>query len=901
MAIRWFSLALAAVLAAGAGAGEPRYQVYPTGPAAYGVLRDGRTEMTVGLVCWGPGWKWFRFGGEAKVFKERREVQARTVIGGTDQRIVLRHDARQAGRTRIEMSFQFQVAEDSELTQICLSVRPDGERFGGGASAAYDAEGEATPIQVPIGRGSFGGTFQRLVFRASDGRETALAIEPARPVNSEGGGSGGEARIQLVPERIEAGDWLRTDITLTLPEATRFYERAEDSYQRDDTSDWFPYDIARHGPPIDLSFLNRDDEGEYVKAGSHGFLRVKGDEFAFEDGTPARFWGLNVTAGAALGSPERAEQIAERLARLGCNVARLHHLDSWANPVIDYDHPDGTTQHLSPEGMASLDATVAALKARGIHVILDPWVQRCFKPADGVEPYGAMGQRGNFNLHPYVFFDPRMRALIQKQLRQVWTHVNPRTGLAYKDDPACILTECINEGLMQRGGNHVRAEPYRQRFIQLYEAWAKAHDADPNLGERVITQNYGRDPLRFYVHVCRDFYHAMHDHFRDIGLRIPVNATNWALWTWEILPQADLDFMDAHHYYGGDQIGPGSGLGGLWIEHPPDLPGQPFGKMGRMAVAGKPLTVSECGNNPPKTYRAAYPLGLAAVAALQGWDSITGYAFSQAGSPRGTLSAFEWESDPLSLAATAIGSLILRRGDVRQAEQTVAFTLPDEYKWELHWQEGGARKFSNTRGFNAMLETHKVAVVLGDQDINGRFARVLDPHQAYEYEHEGAAIRSDTGELWRDWKVGVATLDTPRTQAAMGRLGASGTPWQTADCTFAVTTPFAVMALSSLTDEPIAESGRLLLVAAARAQNTGMAFNLPRTKVVERGERPVICEPVIGTVSFRTGQDKLVAHAVAADGSRTPVPIVVRDGIAELRLEAAHKTLFYEIHVPSAD
>ncbi|MFC1806470.1 cellulase family glycosylhydrolase, partial [Planctomycetota bacterium] len=683
--MRTATLALAMAMGwTAALAGEP-IQVYPTGGSDYAVAQDGRTILTLHLACWGPGWKYFGFRGDVTVdAKGLRTVEDTTKIGGTQRDITLRHTARQTAPDRIAFAYEFRAPQDAELTQICLSVRPSQALFGGSQSTAHGPGGATKPIKVPIGRGTLGGTFDRLVFRPRDGKETVLTIDPARAVSSDG-----EARITLVPSAIGAGKVLRTSFVLTLPGPARFFARAEDSYQRDDTSTWFPYDVAKHGTPIDLSFLNKDEKGGTIAAGKHGFLTVTGDEFAFEDGTPVRFWGLNVTAGAALGTPERAEQIAERIARLGCNVVRLHHLDSWANPVIDYDHPDGTTQHLSESGMKALDATVAALKKHGIYVILDPWVQRCFKEADGVADYGSLGKRGNFNLHPYVYFDPRMRELIMKQEEQVWTHVNERTGLAYKDDPACILTECINEGLMQRGGNHVTAEPYREQFIKLYQTWAKANGVNPDIGDRIISQNYGKDNLRFNVHVHRDFYRAMHKHFRDIGLRIPVNATNWALWTWEILPQADLDFMDAHHYYGGDQVGPGSGMGGLWAHHPPDVPGQPFGKMGRMAVAGKPLTVSECGNNPPKTYRSAYPIGLAAVAALQGWDSVTGYAFSQGGRPGGKLGPFEWESDPVTMAATAIGSLLLRRGDVRQAKQTVAFTIPEDYKWELHWQEGG--------------------------------------------------------------------------------------------------------------------------------------------------------------------------------------------------------------------
>ena len=33
------------------------------------------------------------------------------------------------------------------------------------------------------------------------------------------------------------------------------------------------------------------------------------------------------------------------------------------------------------------------------------------------------------------------------------------------------------------------------------------------------------------------------------------------------------------------------------------------------------------------------------------------------------------------------------------------------------------------------------------------------------------SVRSDTGELKRDWKRGIQTIDTPRTQAVSGRIG----------------------------------------------------------------------------------------------------------------------------------
>ncbi len=648
--------------------------------------------------------------------------------------------------------------------------------------------------------------------------------------------------------------------------------------------------------PIDLSFLNKDAEGDYVPAGAHGFLTAEGDRLVFEDGTPARFWGLNITAGAALSSPERAEQLARRLARLGLNVVRLHHLDSWANPIIDYDHPDGTTQHLDPESMRRLDRTIYELKRHGIYVVPDPWVQRCFKEADGVRDYGHLGQRGNFNLHPYIYFDDRMQELIRKQWRQVWTHENEFTGLAYKDDPALVMTEVINEGLMI-GLDGVTQPYYRQEVLDLYGQWAKEHDGLPAEEADIFGKNYGENNISFLMWLHRRFYDRSYEFFRELGVRIPINATNWAHFTWVMAAQAGQDLMDCHHYYAGNQIGPGHGVGGLWVSHPPGLPGTPFGKIGGFAVAGRPVGSSECGNNPPKTYRAAYHLGLAAVAALQGWDCFTGYAYSQSGRPRNTLSAFEWETDPSTLASVAAGALVFRRGDVSPARQTVVLRLPEQELYQLRWQDGGAKQYWNTAGFNAALEQHRLVVELPGHPAEGLDpVRVLSPEDCWEYEHPGSELRSDTEQLWRDWELGVGTLDTPRSQAAYGKLGESARAWQTSDCTFEITTPFAVTFVSSLTEQPIRESDHLLLVAAARAENTGMAFNMAGTDIVEQGRPPVIAEPVVGTVRIQTSAEVLLVRPVMADGSPGPgTPIPVQDGSATIELKPSHRTIFYRI------
>ncbi|MGD8237271.1 MAG: cellulase family glycosylhydrolase [Armatimonadota bacterium] len=883
---------LTPIILSSCGAPAEPWRMYPEGGLTYTVLKDDTVYLQVAIAPWGPNWKYFSFRGSATASADGlRTFDQTTTIGGTDKQLRLNHTAGREDARSVALTYELSVPEQAELTQICATVSPAGRFFSAGSCVARLTGGEEKQVKLPFGRGNVGDSVAALILRDGDGNETTLTLRPARPVSLDG-----EGRIQLVGAGLPAGETRRTEITLSLPAAVQFFAAEQDTWQRSDTADWFPYPVGPEGVPIDLSFLNKDAQGNFIPAGVHGFLTVDGDRFVFEDGTPARFWGLNLTAGAALGSEERAAQLAERLARLGCNIVRFHHLDSWANPIIDYNHADGTTQHLNAAPLRVLDKTIVELKQRGIYVVLDPWVQRCFKAADGVADYGNLGKRGNFNLHPYIYFDDRMQELIRKQWEQVWTHVNEFTGVAYKDEPAIVMTEVINEGLFTSAGG-VKQDFYRTELLQRYDAWAKENDGVPAAKTTIFTENYGENNLKFFTDVHRKFYADSHQFFRGLGLRIPINATNWAHWTWVMAAQTDLDFMDSHHYYGGNQIGPGHGLGGLWLNHPPGLQASPFGKIAGFAVPGKPLKSSECGNNPPKTYRAAYQLGLAAVASFQGWDSFTGYAFSQGGRPDSTLSAFEWETDPASIASVAAGALIFRRGDVAPARETVVMQLPEEEVWTLRWQNGAEKQYWHTAGFNAAIEQHKVLVCLpGEPVAPHKPIQVLTVEDAFAYKHPNTELRSDTGELWRDWELGVGVIDTPRTQVAYGRLGESGRSWKTGDCTFDISTPFAVTALSSLTDDGIAGSRKLLLTALARAENTGMAANMSRTKIVSQGKAPVIAEPVVGTITFRTSHSALALYPINVDGARAPaVSVPVKGGTATVELKSSYRTIFYEI------
>ena len=72
-------------------------------------------------------------------------------------------------------------------------------------------------------------------------------------------------------------------------------------------------------------------------------------------------------------------------------------------------------------------------------------------------------------------------------------------------------------------------------------------------------------------------------------------------------------------------------------------------------------------------------------------------------------------------------------------------------------------------------------------------------------------VRSDTGELIRNWKYGIQTIDTPKTQAVSGWI--EGKTLKTRDASFLFRTKKATVALSSLDNQPLSSSHFILITA----------------------------------------------------------------------------------------
>ncbi|MBI2479516.1 MAG: cellulase family glycosylhydrolase, partial [Planctomycetia bacterium] len=226
-------------------------------------------------------------------------------------------------------------------------------------------------------------------------------------------------------------------------------------------TDTFPFVIS-YDSPDNITNLSRWLE---APAGKHGHVRVQEGQFVADVGR-IRLWGTNLCFEACFPTHEQAERLATRLARFGINVVRMHHMDSysiWGN----------SENHLTidPNKLERLDYLIDQLKRRGIYTNLNLHVSRSFGPKEG---FVAQEQRPNYD-KGLDNFEPRMIELQRKYARDLLTHVNPHTGLAYTQDPAIAFVEINNENALfdqwSRGELDTLPEPYAATFREQWNAW----------------------------------------------------------------------------------------------------------------------------------------------------------------------------------------------------------------------------------------------------------------------------------------------------------------------------------------------------------------------------------------------------------------------------------------------
>ncbi len=657
-------------------------------------------------------------------------------------------------------------------------------------------------------------------------------------------------RAEVVIGFVEnSGTCYIADVSLTVIDGdTSFDPKAEGTTDR---RGWWSFTAAEspaEGTAVDVSsFLD-------APAGKHGFLKTKGSHFVFDDGTPARFWGFDIMGSECFPNHKTAERLAARLARMGANIVRLHHMDApWARPNI-FNNRFDDTQHLSAASLERLDYFLFQLKKRGIYVYLDWLVNRKFKAGDHVADWKLIDDGAKIVAH----FNPRIIELQKKYMAQLLGHKNPYTGLFLRDEPQIVLSEVINEdSLFYEDWYYLVPPRYLNELRKLCRGIEPA--ADP-----------GRHPfdaptLRALYRIESEYYRSMRTYLKQIGLRCPTTGSNhWENLGPALLADSETDYIDRHYYWDHPKDGFGyiREFDNLSMLTHPDLSFVP--DLAATRVAGKPFVVTEwcfCWIN---DFISEAPLMGAAYASLQDWNVMIWFDISATAPGNRMENEFDMANKPHLFAQWPAAALMFYRRDLKPLQQTVIGRItPDALLTGL----------SMSSSLNPADSLDKQVMV----QIGKEFRPVAPPE---DYPDN----ISTPGMIW-DADAGTFTVSSAGTSAATGFLGGSGT-FDMAGVQVRVQTPFCSIWLTALDSQPANASKHLLLTLTSHVENTGMTFNGARTHLTSPGHSPLLVEPVQAALTFPS---EVTVYPLAQDGRRG-------SGFRTVTLQTgSHNTFWYEI------
>jgi hypothetical protein len=566
--------------------------------------------------------------------------------------------------------------------------------------------------------------------------------------------------------------------------------------------------------PVDLSFLDAADS----PAGKHGFLRTRGDQLVFEDGTVARFWGANLTAHSLFDTPSDDVKLqAHRLSQLGFNIVRIHHHDSdWVDPNIFGDAKADSTRNLSSAMLERLDWWIKCLGDEGIYVWLDLEVGRRLKSGDGIEGFDEI-RRGKHSagLAGYSYVNDSIRSAMQRFNEAYLDHRNVFTNLRYKEDPAIVALLISNENdLTNHYGNALLPRQNVPWHTAIYLKEAAGFAAAHGLKKGDVWRSWEPGPSKLFLNDLEHRFDIdMIGSLHRLGIGVPVVTTS----TWGGNPLSSLpaltagDMVDVHSYGGPNELGSDPARDANFLDW-----------ISAAHVIGKPLTVTEWGVGDQGTFaadRQDMPLYVSASACLQGWNAVMffAYAVDPLVNGRAVPSIYQVADDPVLLAVLPAAALLYRQSHVREAATVYVFA-PNEDTLFNH-----AVSAANSPAIRTAAERGKLLVALPQVPELPWLAPSVIPKGVQIIRDAGTSLltsgaseaTSDSGELRRNWKRGFFTIDTPRSEAAMGWIG--GTAFLLHDVTLKLSTRDGVVAVQALDEKPINQSRDILISIAASA------------------------------------------------------------------------------------
>lgn len=921
-----------------AGSAERPFTSFPENHSTLTVLQDGEPYLEIALMGWEPGWKYMGVRGEIVEEGEATFLKnsAKTSNGGE---LSIDLHVSQTGPRQLTVQCDVQTSKDTELLYFIAAVGMAREMFRDGKVIA-DLGGEKKELTFPLDKKGLGDGVVGAELIDSEGRITRVRF--SRPCSIP---TDGVARVVLAEGEFKASEPAQLTMTIDLPEDVDHLAGSSQISFEPGFEDWYTF-----APDDDHDAASEISMADWLEkpAGKHGRIVRQGERLVY-NGKPIKLWGINLCYSTCAPENDLANKRAAFYSKYGVNSVRLHKYadgSGWAGIQSEDSFVD-----LAPEGLDRMDYQIAAFKKRGIYTKLSAhFGSQKLGPADKkyvpyLEEFGEFSGRTKRITTPHsgVHYSPELQHVQILQMVNLLQHKNPYTGMTYAEDPTIAFLEIINEQsiLFYSSMTPLKASPTLRKYVakrfcdwlrekygsqeKLAEAWGGERafdgfvdDGFPAVGEHLDKDNilplgnpwyfdpeqingsqaYRRqrllDTMRFLYELQNEFYSRYVKAMREAGYEGEIVSSNWQAGRSfshfsNLHSDALVGTVDRHNYFGG---GSGNRINNATMLA---VPGSGTLSAGMQQVADRPFMLSEWIHVSPNEWGVEGPAVIGAYGmGLQGWDVSFMFQNRDSGTFSERIGRDRWDvTAPQVMGVFPAVARQVLRGDVAEGELLAPtyVHVPSLAEGKLGVvdkveQQYDVKTFTSEQVPAASLAVVRSAVEFTDEY---RDTPVFDPKQ---YVKDGF-YTSATGQL--QWKPGQSklagffTMNTDATKAVVGF--AEG---QTCDLGSVAIRPecrySAIYVTAKELDRDLTDSDQILIVAVARARNTGMKV-FAENRIVEKGESPVVMEPVKAKILIRRSGNATV-HVLDHNGRKTGKALPIERGILEID-GSRDKTCYY--------
>jgi len=907
------------------------FTAYSAEKADVVVADQNGNYLTFGWSMWGPNWAWTGLDGTTRSDNGVAVGALSAKLGGTGVPVKIDFRAERSAPDTLKLHYEVQAEAATGVTLAVAEFNP-GKAFEG-REAQITAGGQTKSVRMPFGRSGLGDKVETVKLMDAANRVTTLRFEPPIEITSDGA-----ARIVLARDQLAAGDVRRLTVTVQLPGTVQWYAGFNEMPDEPGLATWYPWQATGDTGPSLLGMENWAD----APAGRHGRITRQTNRLVYNN-RPVKLWGLNLCYGATAPPKPLAEKRAAFYRKYGINSVRLHKWadgSGWAGI-----QSDDSAVEFDPQALDRFDYQVAQLKQVGIFVKLSAHFGSLkLGPADKamvpwIEEFGPFKGKRIETAHSAIHYSPELQQVQILQMLNLLKHKNPYTNLTYAQEPAVAFIEIINEQsilfftsmnplkasatlrrqvgqrfcdwLRQKYGSQQKLEAAwgadafnmfagdikveggesleRNNILPLGNPWY--WDPDQINGSQKPRRQRLLDTLEFLTLLQDEFYSRYTKALREAGYNGELVSSNWQAGRAyshfaNLHSDALIGTIDRHNYFGGNQADStmlaraGSGLL----------------SSGMQQVAERPFMLSEWIHVFPNEWSVEGPAIIGAYGmGLQGWDVSYMFQNDDNGAFSAKLGRSPWDvTAPQIMGVFPAVARQIQRGDVQEAVEVAArhVHVPSLFEGRLSFDDKVVQGYDDKELDSSKVPARALAVARNEVVFTPQYqdTPVFD---LKAHEKNGALVSSTSQLAWQEGAnrgSGYFSMNTPGTKAVVGF--AQGQSLSLGSVTIEPQSRFgAVYVTARDAAGTVDTANELLIVAMARARNTGQKFSPGGDRMLAPGQAPILMEPVHARIALRRAGNPQV-FALDHDGRMTPVSIPVKDGAFTID-GARDKTPYY--------